>query len=84
MNPALLSILRCPESGQALAEADPATLAAFNRRIAAGAVLNCAALPVREAAEAFLIREDGRYGYRVEHGIPLMLADEGIPLQTEP
>jgi len=78
----LLSILCCPETRQDLAEADPAGVADLNRRIAAGAVVNRAGMPVAEAADGLLVRSDGRYGYLVRGDIPMMLVDEAIPLQT--
>ena len=80
LDPALLAILCCPETRQDLAEADAERLAALNRAIAAGAVRNRAGEPVAAPVDGLLLRRDGRVGYPVRGGIPVLIVDEAIPL----
>ena len=78
VDPDLIAILICPESKQPVALATPAQLAAVNRDIRAGNVMNRGGARVeRELGEA-LVRQDGRVLYPVEDGIPVMLVEESI------
>ncbi len=74
----LLDILCCPVSKVPVRIASTIELDALNTAIAAGQALdvagNVVAAPVREA----LITTDQHVFYRIEDGIPVMLADEGI------
>ena len=80
VDPDLIAILICPESGQPVAQATPAQLAALNGTIRAGNAYNRSGVRVeRELADA-LVREDGRVLYPVEDGIPVMLVEESIAL----
>ena len=76
----LLQILACPESHQALAEADDALLARVNERISTGQAKNRAGNVVREKLEGGLVRQDGKLVYPIREGIPVLLIDEGIPI----
>lgn len=67
MDDALLEILCCPVTHQTLRVADRASL------------IDASAKAARPIAEG-LIREDGRMLYPISNGIPLLLAEEGIPL----
>jgi len=77
----LLAILACPETRRPLRIAEPALLAAVNQAIAAGRVTNRAGQVIREPVEELLVREDGAVGYPVREEIPVLLIDEGIPLE---
>ncbi len=78
----LLSILACPETHQPLAEADAALLSALNARIAAGGVTNKGGEPVTEALEGGLVREDRTIVYPIRQEIPVLLIEEGIPVEA--
>src|SRR5690606_15631800 len=78
MDRKLLDILVCPTSRQPLALLEASGLEALNRAIAAGGVRRgddaVQTAPLREA----LITRDRRMAYRVDDGIPVLLAEEGI------
>jgi uncharacterized protein YbaR (Trm112 family) len=74
----LLEILRCPETRQRLALADPATLEACNARIAAGEVQNLAGQTVADPLPGALVRADGQRLYPIRGEIPILLVEEGI------
>ena len=78
MDRKLLDILVCPATRQPLALLEPAGLEALNQAIAAAAVArndgSCEAAPLREA----LVTRDRKTVYRIDDGIPLLLAEEGI------
>ena len=78
MDRKLLDILVCPATRLPLAMLEPAGLDALNRAIATGAVKRnddgAQAEPLREA----LVTRDRRTVYRVDDGIPVLLAEEGI------
>ena len=74
----LLDILCCPTSRVALRPIDSSTLEKLNRAIDSGRVKRidgqCQATPLQEA----LITVDGQRVYRIDDGIPVMLAEEAI------
>ncbi len=78
MDRKLLDLLVSPDTRQPLALLDSAGLEALNRAIAAGGVAradgSAQAEPLREA----LVTRDRRQVFRVEDGIPVLLADEAI------
>ena len=78
MDRKLLDILACPATRMPLAMLEPAGQEALNRAIAAGGVhLNdgtVQAAPLREA----LVTRDRKTVYRIDDGIPVLLAEEGI------
>ena len=78
MDRKLLDILACPATRQPLAVLGKAGLDALNRAIQAGGVRR-----IDEAAQATALREalvtrDHKLVYRVDDGIPVLLADEAI------
>jgi uncharacterized protein YbaR (Trm112 family) len=78
-----LEMLCCPETRQRLQPADEALLERLNAQIDAGRVVNRAGQAVARRCEGGLVRSDGLYLYPVCEGIPVLLADEGIPLGHE-
>lgn len=78
MDRKLLDILACPATRMPLAMLEPAGLEALNRAIGAGLLrLNddsLQAAPLREA----LVTRDRKTVYRIDDGIPVLLAEEGI------
>jgi len=78
MDRKLLDILCCPTSKQPLALLGGPELAAVNRAIAAGAVVRADGSPQAEALTEALVTHDRRTVYRIEDGIPVLLADEAL------
>ena len=76
----LLAILCCPETKQAVALADAQLIQKVNGAIERGALKNKAQKPVTEKLDGGLIRSDNKILYPVREDIPVMLIDEGIPL----
>jgi uncharacterized protein YbaR (Trm112 family) len=76
ISPALLALLRCPETGQRLAFASPEVLA----RVFSEKLRNRAGQALDTPLEAALLREDGAALYLIRRGIPIMLIEESIPL----
>lgn len=78
MDRRLLDLLCCPQTRQPLALLSAGDLDAINRAISAGGVRRvdgeAQAAPLREG----LITRDRRTVYRIDDGIPVLLADEGI------
>ena len=78
MDRKLLDILCCPVTKQPLAMLDAAELAALNAAIAAGGITrqdgSAQSEPVREG----LVTRDHQTIYRIDDGIPVLLADESI------
>ena len=78
MDRKLLDLLCCPTTRQPLAVLDARSLEALNRAISAGQVKRAddtvQAEPLREA----LVTHDRKTVYRVEDGIPVLLAEEAI------
>ena len=77
----LLNILACPETHEAVSLADEGLVDAVNRKIEAGQLLNRAGEKVTEPIDGGLVRADGRYLYAIREDIPIMLVEQGIPLE---
>jgi uncharacterized protein YbaR (Trm112 family) len=82
INQQLLEILACPETKTPVSLADDALIAILNAAIAAGTLKNRAGEKVAEKIDGGLIREDHKYLYPIRDDIPIMLIDEGIPLEN--
>jgi uncharacterized protein YbaR (Trm112 family) len=78
MDRKLLDILCCPVSKQPLALLNGGELAALNQAIAAGSVKRADGERQTDALREGLITRDHRTIYRVDDGIPVLLADEAI------
>jgi uncharacterized protein YbaR (Trm112 family) len=83
LNAELLNLLCCPETHQELHLADSALLEALNKRIVAGGLRNRTGCPVSEKLVEGLLRADGKLLYPVRNDIPVMLVEEGIPLEAK-
>ncbi|HYW79538.1 MAG TPA: Trm112 family protein [Thermoguttaceae bacterium] len=77
----LLDILVCPKDQVPLALADESLLAKVNEAIAAGQVENLGGRTIDEPLQAGLVRQDKVLLYPIVDDIPVLLADEAIPLQ---
>ncbi len=80
MDRKLLDILCCPTSKQPLALLGGPELAALNRAIAAGSVQRADGTPQSDPVAEGLVTHDRRTAYRIEDGIPVLLADEALAL----
>jgi uncharacterized protein len=78
----LLKIIVCPVNHQPLRIADQRLIDRVNQAISAGLVKDRASRPVAAPIQEGLIREDGKVLYAVRDNIPVLLADEGIPIDA--
>ncbi len=78
MDKRLLDILCCPTSHAPLRLLSGTELDVVNRAIAAGQVQDEGGRPCTGPVGEALITRDGRTIYRVDDGIPVLLADEAI------
>ncbi len=77
----LLAILCCPETKQDVVLADAALIGRLNERISKGELKNKAGQAVTEKLDGGLIRADKQILYPIREDIPVMLIEEGIPLE---
>ncbi len=77
----LLDILACPETREAVSLADEGLIERLNRKIDAGQLFNRAGERMTEPIDGGLVRQDGQYLYAIRNDIPIMLMDQGIPLE---
>lgn len=77
----LLSILCCPETKQDVSLADAALIAQLNEAASRGQLKNKANKLVTELLDGGLIRDDRKILYPIREDIPVMLIEEGIPLE---
>lgn len=80
----LLAILCCPETKQEVNLADEALIRRVNEAIKQGSLKNKAKKPVAESLDGGLIRADRKILYPIREDIPVMLIEEGIPLEQIP
>ena len=76
----LIEILVCPESQQAVQEAEFNLIAELNQQIQKQSLKNRAGHLVTEEIDSGLIRDDGLWLYPVRNQIPIMLTEEALPL----
>ncbi len=77
----LLAILCCPDTKQDVSLADQALIAKLNGAVSRGELKNRAMKPVTETLDGGLIRADRKILYPIREDIPVMLIEEGIPLE---
>lgn len=78
----LLAILCCPETKQNVHLAEDSLIERLNDQVARGELRNKANQAVKEKLDGGLIRADRKILYPVRDDIPVMLIDEGIPLES--
>jgi uncharacterized protein YbaR (Trm112 family) len=76
----LLAILCCPETKLDVALADDSLISKMNEAVNRGALKNKAQKPVTELLDGGLIRSDQKILYPIREDIPVMLIEEGIPV----
>jgi uncharacterized protein YbaR (Trm112 family) len=79
----ILTLLRCPETGQPLMDASPGQLSRLESLRSKGALRDRTGRLVTEKLDAALVRADGQWLYPVRDGIPVLLLDEALPLGAE-
>ncbi len=77
----LLTILRCPEDGSRLSPASDDLVRRINAAIRDGRLLNRAGKSLEGSLDGGLVREDGAILYPINDDIPVLLRDDGIPLE---
>ena len=80
MDRKLLDLLACPTTRQPLRPVDARLLHDLNAAIAAGGVKRGDGGPQSAPLDAALVTADGRLAYRVDDGIPVLLAEESLDL----
>lgn len=78
MDRKLLDLLVCPTTRQPLALLDNRSLQALNAAIAAGGLVRGDGSAQTEALREALVTRDRRTVYRVDDGIPVLLAEEAL------
>lgn len=76
----LIAILCCPDTKQSVTLADNTLIEKVNTAISRGELKNKAKKSVTEKLDGGLIRADRQILYPIREDIPVMLIDEGIPL----
>jgi uncharacterized protein YbaR (Trm112 family) len=76
----LLKILVCPENKSELTLASDDLVSRLNQAIAEGKLTNKSGTKVASRLDGGLVRADGAVLYPIVDEIPMMLIDEGIPL----
>ncbi len=82
MDQRLLDILCCPETRQPLRLADAGELERANKAIGRREVVDASGKISVEPIEALLVRQDGKKGYAVRKGIPDLLKEDGLLLDS--
>lgn len=77
----LLAILCCPETKLDVSLADEMLIGKLNDAVSRGVLKNRAQKPVTELLDGGLIRSDRKVLYPIREDIPVMLIEEGIPLE---
>jgi uncharacterized protein YbaR (Trm112 family) len=80
INKDLLGILCCPDTKLPVMMAEADLVRKLNEAIARGGLLNKGKKPVVEQLEDGLVRADLKILYPIRERIPVMLIEEGIPL----
>ena len=80
IDPLLLPLLRCPLSRQTLAPAPRELVDRLETARAAGTLRNRAGQALAEPIDAGLVRADGALFFPVRSGIPVLVAEEAVPL----
>jgi len=78
MDRKLLDILACPATRQPLALLEARGLEALNAAIRAGGVVRRDDSPQAEPLREALVTRDRKLVYRIDDGIPVLLAEEAI------
>ena len=75
-----VEMLRCPANRTPLSLADDALVQRMNEAIKKGRLKNSGGQTVERSVDGGLVREDRALVYPIINDIPILLVDEGIPL----
>lgn len=78
----LLEILCCPSTRQPVLPLSAAQLAAFNSALADGRLRHADGSELPGPLKEGLITRDGKTVYRVDDGIPVMLAEQAVDVSA--
>lgn len=78
MDRKLIDLLVSPDNRQPLSQLESAGLEALNRAVAAGTVVNAEGVALTQPLREALISRDRKQLFRVDDGIPVLLAEEAI------
>jgi uncharacterized protein YbaR (Trm112 family) len=78
---ALVELLACPVTRAPLGVMPADRLDAINTRVQDGALTYADGRPVEEPLAEALVTQDGQRIYRVNDGIPVLLAENGIEVE---
>lgn len=81
INKDLLAILCCPDSKQSVFLIDTSSLSKLNQVIDSGELKNQGGNLVKEKLQGGLIRSDEKVVYPIRENIPILLIEEGIPVE---
>ncbi|MDR1076857.1 MAG: Trm112 family protein [Xanthomonadaceae bacterium] len=84
MDRKLLEMLRSPETRQPLALLKSSELESLNQAIAGGGVVRADGTPQQQPLRQALITADRAEIYRIDDGIPVLLAEEAIDTRRVP
>ena len=79
MDRKLLDLLVSPDTRQPLSLLDGKGLEALNKAISTGAVNKADGNPLAQPLREALVTRDRKQVFRVDDGIPVLLAEEAIP-----
>ena len=79
----LIKMLICPETHQPVKPAPAVLVAALNERVRQSTLRDVGGEAVERELEEGLLRDDGRVVYPVFDGIPRMLVERGIPVESK-
>ncbi|PJL74403.1 hypothetical protein B9Y61_05765 [Stenotrophomonas maltophilia] len=79
MDRKLLDLLVSPDTRQPLSLLDGKGLEALNKAISAGTVTKADGNPLAQPLREALVTRDRKQVFRVDDGIPVLLAEEAIP-----
>ncbi len=79
MDRKLLDLLVSPDTRQPLSLLDGKGLEALNKAISAGSVNKADGNPLAQPLREALVTRDRKQVFRVDDGIPVLLAEEAIP-----
>jgi len=78
----LLAILVCPETKRPVSLASDSVLSQINSLVSQGKLFKKDGQQVKEKISAALLRDDSKILYPIIDGIPIMLVEEAIALES--
>ena len=78
----LVNVLRCPLTRDKVQNAEEGLVDELNRLIAGQSLRTQTGTLIRAPLDGGLVRSDHKLLYPVRDGIPIMLTDEAIPLES--